>query len=238
MMKWPKLKFDRCVTLIRGVLWGLPDAYTYTSREATGLAEFTISLDGEEVYKVAVEDKDVTCKVTFTGVALKRLTAHKKLADLTAEERALLDRAFEVPRRIRRELETERRFQDMIAAKARNTPDPSLFAILSKAAELIAQGPSAPIIIPAPSAGQGEEESGAGEAPSNLLDKWRLRPALHFICDDRLENPEIAQRLNLSEGTVRNYVSELYRIFEVSGELGNDEKRTRLCEKARERGEV
>ena len=126
MMKWPKLKFAEYVTLIRGVLWGLPDAYTYTSREATGLAEFTISLDGEEVYKVTVKDNGVTCGVTFAGVALKRLTAHKKLADLTAEERALLDRAFEVPRRIRRELETVRRVQDMSAAKTGDAPAPSM----------------------------------------------------------------------------------------------------------------
>ncbi len=89
-----------------------------------------------------------------------------------------------------------------------STPASSPFAPLSKAAELIAQGPSAPIIIPVPSAGQGEEKSGAGETqrqgrePDPLYDRaWEKiqqeglsrRDAWEWYCES-LNIPEDNQK--------------------------------------------
>ncbi len=63
------------------------------------------------------------------------------------------------------------------------------------------------------------------------LQKGRNQKILQLLCEG-LSNPEIAERLGISEGTVKNRVSDLYDIFEVSFSLGTIKRREKLCEAA------
>jgi DNA-binding CsgD family transcriptional regulator len=62
------------------------------------------------------------------------------------------------------------------------------------------------------------------------------REAVLLLICQGLGNSEIANRLNLVEGTVKNYVSELYKLFDIPDNGGYIERRNFLCEKAEEQG--
>lgn len=70
--------------------------------------------------------------------------------------------------------------------------------------------------------------------PKRIVDelrKGRNQKILQLLCEG-LSNPEIAERLGISEGTVKNRVSDLYDIFEVSFSFGTIKRREKLCEAA------
>lgn len=81
---------------------------------------------------------------------------------------------------------------------------------------------------------QGGEGDGETIKESDLF-KGRQMKVLKLLCDG-LYNPDIAERLQIAEGTVKNYVSALYERFKVPPSSGSLARRELLCQSAKEQG--